>query len=301
MTEDLFRDTELAPAGPPPLPYVCNCSLLFTELPLLARPAAARDAGFDAVEFWWPFAEPEPDDRAVDAFVAAVADAGVRLDGLNFFGGDLAGRDCGVASIPQRSAEFRAGVAVAAAIAERLGVHVLNALYGNRVPDVAPDVQDALAVENLVIAADAVAGLGATVLVEPVSGPKPYPLRTAADALAVVDRVRAAGAANVGFLCDVYHLATNGDDIDAVLRDHAADIAHVQIADVPGRGEPGTGTLDIVGWLHALRDRGYRGRVALEYKPTVPSTPESLRWLPPQRRGAGAGAHPAATGTGTGR
>ena len=129
---------------------------------------------------------------------------------------------------------------------------------------------------------------GATVLVEPVSGPKPYPLRTAADALAVVDRVRAAGAANVGFLCDVYHLATNGDDIDAVLRDHAADIAHVQIADVPGRGEPGTGTLDIVGWLHALRDRGYRGRVSLEYKPTVPSTPESLRWLPPQRRGAGA-------------
>lgn len=280
---------------------MCNCSLLFTELPLLDRPAAAREAGFDAVEFWWPFAEPEPGDRAVDAFVAAVAEAGVRLVGLNFFGGDLAGPDCGVLSIPDRSAEFRAGVAVAATIAERLDVEVLNALYGNRVPEVAPDVQDALAVENLLLAAEAVAGLGATVLVEPISGPKPYPLRTAADVLTVVDRVRAAGAANVGFLCDVFHLATNGDDVDVVLRDHAADIAHVQIADVPGRGEPGTGTLDVVGWLHALRDQGYGGRVALEYKPTVPGTPESLRWLPPDRRGGGAGAHPAASGRRSGR
>ena len=77
-------------------------------------------------------------------------------------------------------------------------------------------------------------------LVEPVSGPKPYPLRTAADAVAVVDRVAAAGAANVGFLCDLYHLAINGDDVDAAIAAYADRIAHVQIADAPGRGEPGT-------------------------------------------------------------
>jgi hydroxypyruvate isomerase len=75
------------------LPYLVNCSLMFTEEPLLRRPAAARAAGFSAVEFWWPFATPVPPDRDVDTFVAAVQEAGVALVGLNFFAGDLAGRD----------------------------------------------------------------------------------------------------------------------------------------------------------------------------------------------------------------
>ena len=105
-------------------------------------------------------------------------------------------------------------------------------------------------------------------LIEPVSGPKPYPLRTAADAVAVVRRARAAGAANVGFLCDLYHLASNGDDIDAAIAAHADVVAHVQIADAPGRGEPGSGELDLDRYLTALADRGYRGWVGLEYKPT---------------------------------
>ena len=89
------------------LPYLANCSLLFTEEPLLRRPAAARAAGFGAVEFWWPFAVPVPSDREVDAFTTAIEEAGVTLAGLNFFAGDLAGPDCGVLSIPGRSAEFR--------------------------------------------------------------------------------------------------------------------------------------------------------------------------------------------------
>ena len=76
-------------------------------------------------------------------------------------------------------------------------------------------------------------------MVEPVSGPKPYPLRTARDVIAVLDRVH---APNIGFLCDLFHLANNGDDIDAALAAYARRIAHVQIADHPGRGEPGTGT-----------------------------------------------------------
>src|SRR5512143_686761 len=69
------------------LPYLANCSLLFTEEPLLRRPAAARAAGFGAVEFWWPFAVPVPSDREVDAFTAAIEEAGVALAGLNFFAG----------------------------------------------------------------------------------------------------------------------------------------------------------------------------------------------------------------------
>ncbi len=264
--------------------YAANCSLLFSELPLLERPAAAKEAGFDAIEFWWPFSEPVPSDRAVDAFVAAVDNAGVHLVGLNFFAGDLAGPDCGVLSIPARLHEFLDNVDVTVGIGERLGVQAFNALYGNRVDSSSAIAQDDLATENLAFAAAAAARIGATVLVEAVSGPKPYPLRTAADAVAVVDRVRARGVRNIGFLCDLYHLAANGEDIEQVIAAHASAIAHVQIADFPGRGEPGTGELDLDRFLSMLELAGYRGWVGLEYTPTA-ATGESLSWLAPTRRG----------------
>ncbi len=103
-------------------------------------------------------------------------------------------------------------------------------------------------------------------LVEPVSGPKPYPLRTADQVIAVVDRV---GRDNVGFLCDLFHLANNGDDIDAALERYASRIAHVQIADHPGRGEPGSGQLDLDRYLTVIAAAGYSGYVAAEYKPTT--------------------------------
>jgi len=270
------------------LPYLANCSLLFTEEPLLRRPAAARAAGFSAVEFWWPFATPVPPDRDVDAFIMAIEEAGVALVGLNFFAGDLAGPDCGVLSIPGRSAQFRDNIDVTTGIGERLGVRGFNALYGNRIDGVDPAAQDELAAENIALAAKAAAGIGATVLIEPVSGPKPYPLRTAADAVAVVQRARAAGAANVGFLCDLYHLASNGDDLDEAIAAHADVVSHVQIADVPGRGEPGSGQLDLDRYLVALEDHGYRGWVSLEYKPTG-TTEASLAWLPRERRAGPAG------------
>jgi hydroxypyruvate isomerase len=265
------------------LPYLVNCSLLFPEEPLLRRPAVARTAGFSAVEFWWPFTTPVPPEREVDAFVAAVGEAGVTLAGLNFFAGDLTGPDCGVLSIPGRSSQFRDNIDVAVGIGERLGARGFNALYGNRVDGVDPAAQDELATENITLAAKAAAGIGATVLIEPVSGPKPYPLRTADDAVAVVQRARAAGAANVGLLCDLYHLASNGDDLDAAIAAHADVTAHVQIADAPGRGEPGSGELDLDRYLAALENRGYRGWVSLEYRPTS-TTEASLAWLPRERR-----------------
>ena len=261
------------------MPFVANCSMLFTELPLLDRPAAAKAAGFDAVEFWWPFPEPVPDDRDVDAFVASIDNAGVTLTGLNFFAGDLAGPDCGVLSVPGRSACFRENVPVAVRIGERLGVRNFNALYGNRIPGVAAAAQDELALGNLVFAAEQAASIGAGILIEPISGPKPCPLRRAADVGTVLAGLRAAGARNVGMLFDVYHLASNGEDIDAAISVHASEIRHVQIADVPGRGEPGSGTLDIPNYLGLLRAVGYSGGIALEYKPTTADTVTSLGWL----------------------
>ena len=147
-------------------------------------------------------------------------------------------------SIPDRAEAFLDNIDVTVGIGERLGVRAFNALYGNRVPEERPEAQDELGTENLVRAASAANRIDATVLVEPVSGPKPYPLRTAADVAAVVDRARSAGAQNVGLLCDLFHLANNGDDLDAAITTNQHLIAHVQIADHPGRHEPGTGTLD---------------------------------------------------------
>ena len=127
---------------PDPMPdhglrYLANCSMLFTEHPLLERPHAAKAAGFEAIEFWWPWPDqPVPGDAEVEGFVSAVSDAGVQLVGLNFFAGDLAGPDCGVLSIPDRAGQFRDNVAVAVGIGERLGVSAFNALYGNRVEGV---------------------------------------------------------------------------------------------------------------------------------------------------------------------
>jgi hydroxypyruvate isomerase len=148
------------------LRFAVNCSILFTELPLLSRPAAARAAGFDAVEFWWPFAEPVPGDREVDAFTGALADAGMRLALLNFAGGDMAAGERGLLSLPEGSAAFRDNIDVCTGIAARTGCTILNALYGNRADGLSVQQQDELAAENLALATRAAAAAGATVVVE---------------------------------------------------------------------------------------------------------------------------------------
>jgi hydroxypyruvate isomerase len=258
-----------------PLRYEVNCSILFTELPLLERPAAAKRAGFEGVEFWWPFAEAVPADKDIDAFIAAVQNAGVQLVGLNFFAGDMPAGDRGLVSWPARTAEFRDNIAVTVGIGERLGCKAFNALYGNRVGDASPEEQDELGTENLALAAKDAARIGGTVLVEPVSGAPAYPLLTAADALAVIDSV---GEPNIGLLADLYHLAVNGDDVDRVIADHTDRVAHVQIADAPGRNEPGTGSLPLLRQLADLHAAGYDGWVGLEYKPSRASA-DSFGWI----------------------
>ncbi len=263
------------------LPYVLNLSMVFTELPLLERAAAARAAGFTAAEYWWPFATAVPDPAAVDAFVESVERAGVAVTGLNFFPGDMAGGDRGLVTWPGREHEFAAGIASAIELGERLGCRRFNALYGNRIDGADPAGQDKLGLENLALASDAAARVGAEIVVEPLSGAEEYPLKTAGDVLKVLDEL---GRDNVKLLADLYHLAVNGDDLDKVATVHTGRIGHVQIADAPGRHQPGTGTLDIEGYLEKLQAAGYRGQVGVEYQPAGPSA-ESLSWLPFERRG----------------
>ncbi len=249
--------------------YTVNASILLTDLPVNERPAAAKAAGFDAVEFWWPFSSAVPAQQDVDGFVAAIQDAGVQLTGLNFFAGDMAGGDRGLVSWVGREGEFRDNVEVVVGIGERTGTKAFNALYGLRQDGVDAKAQDDLAVENLAIAGKAVARIGGIVLLEPVSGADAYPLKTADDALAIIARVKDEhGVDNVRLLADFYHLAVNGDDVAAVIADHASEFGHIQIADAPGRGEPGTGELPLTEWIDAARAGGYDGVIGLEYKAT---------------------------------
>ncbi|MDG9719727.1 TIM barrel protein [Streptomyces sp. DH24] len=271
--------------------FTVNLSILFTELPLLERPAAAAEAGFTAVELWWPWVDsPTPERSELDALRKAVEDAGVRLTGLNFYAGRLPGPDRGALSVPgEESERVRANVDVAAEFARSLGCGALNALYGNRVEGVDPAEQDALALQNLVLAARAADRIGAILLIEALNEPESprYPLVSAPAAVAVADRVNeATGLGNARFLMDLYHLSMNGEDLPRVIERYAARTGHVQIADNPGRGAPGTGSLPLADLLGRLRKAGYDGPVGLEYKPGDRPSAEAFDWLPRAARAA---------------
>jgi hydroxypyruvate isomerase len=261
--------------------YDVNLSLLFTELPLLERPAAARAAGFEAVEMWWPFPVPDPGDRDVDALLRALSDAGVRLVGLNFDAGDMAAGDRGLLSRPDGSARFRENIDVAVGIAEATGCRVLNALYGNRAPGLDIDAQERLALGNLALAAESAWRCGATVVVEPLNSYENpgYPLTSSDAALHIADRVvERTGVRNVALLADLYHLTRMGEDPVSVVTRHAGRIGHIQIADSPGRGQPGTGEIPYDAVFDAIEASGYPGFVGLEYRPVGPSA-DSFAWL----------------------
>ncbi|MEU8954828.1 TIM barrel protein [Streptomyces sp. NPDC048518] len=268
-----------------------NLSILFTELPLLERPAAAAKAGFSAVELWWPWVDaPTPEQSELDALKKAIEDAGVRLVGLNFYAGQLPGPDRGALSIPgEESEKFRANLAVAADFAQSLGCTALNALYGNRVEGVDPATQDELALENLVLAAREADRVGAILLIEALNKPESprCPIVSAPKAIEVVDQVNAAtGLGNAKFLMDLYHLSMNGEDLPSVIEQYAAKTGHVQIADNPGRGAPGTGSLPLEDLLDQLAKAGYEGWVGLEYKAGDRPSAEAFDWLPAEARAA---------------
>jgi hydroxypyruvate isomerase len=231
----------------------------------------------EAVELWWPFSEPVPSADAIEGLVGNLREAGVQLIGLNFDAGNMAGGDRGLVSWPEHRDRFRANLDAVTRIGELTGCRAFNALYGLRQPGHTPEEQDRLGLENLALAARAVERIGGTVLLEPVSGAEGYPLLTAADAVATIDAVAEhQGATNLGLLFDIYHLVSNGDDVDAALAAYLPRIAHVQIADVPGRGAPGTGQLPIGRWLDELAAGGYDGWIGLEYR--SPDT-DPLAWL----------------------
>jgi hydroxypyruvate isomerase len=194
----------------------------------------------------------------------------------------MPGGDRGIISWPGRSDEVRANLEVVAEIAGRTGCRGFNTLYGQRRADSTSAAQDALALENLAYGARRFAEFGGTLYIEALArgANGAYPLETADDAARVVTRVREiTGLDNIGLLFDSFHLTSNGEDLIAVIDRHIDLIAHVQVADAPGRGEPGSGDIDIPRVIEHLWRRGYRGRVAAEYAPSTPTTSESLSWV----------------------
>lgn len=257
-----------------------NLSIIFTELPLLERFPAARAAGFDAVELWWPFATAVPGDGEVDELLGAIDSAGLSLVSLNLFAGDMPAGDRGIASWPGREAELRDNVAAVVEIARRTGCRRFNGLYGARRDGLSAQQQDELALANLAYAAGELAAIDGVLLIESLTEGEngAYPLHTAADAAGVVERIRAAGAENAAVLFDTYHLSRGGDDLLAVIEAGAERIGHVQIADSPGRGQPGTGGIDFARVLGSLGEHGYDGLLSCEYRPQGPSA-GSFEWI----------------------
>lgn len=262
------------------LSFDVNISIIFTELPFLERPHAAASAGFDSIEMWWPFAAPVPSGAEIERLLNTLGEAGTHLVALNFDAGDMAAGDRGLLSRSDNVARFRDNVDVVVEIARRTGCRLLNALYGNRDTEVLPEEQDEVAMANLLYAAKAADAIGATVLLEALNRFESplYPLVSSGSALAVIEKAWHAGARNVGFLADLYHLSRMGETPDSVFRVAGDRLAHIQIADIPGRGEPGSGSLGVAGLLGPVERAGFTGPVGLEYRPSW--EPEnSFEWL----------------------
>jgi hydroxypyruvate isomerase len=253
--------------------FCANVSILFKDAPFLERFERAATAGFPAVEFWWPAGE------ALDEVESAIKDAGLRVALFNFDAGDMAAGDRGLLSDPERAQGFRENVPVALELAQRIGCERMNALVGLERSPSERDTQLKLAAENVRWAADEAAPHGIDITIEAVNTFEngPYLVHTTRQAAAFIDTV---DRPNVRIQWDAYHMQRMEGNLVATATEFLPRIAHIQIADSPGRGEPGTGEINFPFVLDAIDALGYDGWIGLEYNPTTETTEESLGWLP---------------------
>jgi hydroxypyruvate isomerase len=254
------------------LRFAPNISLLWAGLPLPDRFERAARAGFDAVELWWPGGENAE-------LLPGLADRwGLRLALLNFDAGDMAAGDRGLAADPDRSEQLRANVPVALRIARAAGCRRLNLLVGLRQDRYPPGRPLGWARDTVAWAADQAAAAGCEVMIEAVNSIENGPclLTTTAAAADFVARV---GRDNVRLQYDAYHMQQMEGNITATLDAYWHLISHIQIADVPGRGEPGTGEINYQFVLDHLDRKGYDGYVGLEYRPSAGDPEGSFGWL----------------------
>lgn len=250
--------------------FAANLTMLFNEVPFLDRFERAARAGFTAVEFLFPYAWPAAEIRQ------RLEAHRLQLVLHNLPAGNWDAGERGIACHPDRVEEFRAGVAQATAYARELGVPQLNCLAGKTPAGVDAATVRRTLVDNLRFAASELERAGLRLLVEPINTfdiPGFHVNRTD-QALALLDEV---GAGNAFVQYDVYHAQRTEGELAATLQKHLARIAHIQVADNPGRNEPGTGEINYA-FLFAHIDRiGYKGWIGCEYKPAA-ATEAGLGW-----------------------
>lgn len=250
--------------------FAANLTMLFNEVPFLDRFALAAKAGFEAVEFLFPYAYGAAEIRQ------RLDTHSLKLVLHNLPAGDWDAGERGIACHPDRVEEFRAGVAKAISYAQALGVGQLNCLAGKAPAGVSDELLRQTFVANLRYAAAELKKAGLRLLIEPINTfdiPGFYLNRTA-QALAILAEV---GADNAFVQYDIYHAQRMEGELAATMEKHLPRIGHIQLADNPGRNEPGTGEINYP-FLFAHLDRiGYAGWIGCEYKPAT-ATEAGLGW-----------------------
>ncbi|MCL7930752.1 hydroxypyruvate isomerase [Halomonas llamarensis] len=251
--------------------FAANLSMLFTEVDFLDRFKAAADAGFKGVEYLFPY-----DFTAVE-IKERLDDNGLTQVLHNLPAGDWGAGERGIACDPDRVEEFREGVDRAIDYATTLGCKQVNCLAGIKPDSVSAEEAHRTLVENLRYAAEKLKAADILLLAEPINT-RDIPgffLNRTEQALALFDEV---GNDNLKLQYDIYHMQIMEGDLAPTMEKHLARIAHVQLADNPGRHEPGTGEINYPFLFSHLERLGYDGWIGCEYKPKT-TTSEGLGWL----------------------
>ena len=251
--------------------FSANLSFLFADLPFYDRIDAAAANGFTGVEFAFPY------EYDAGKIVRRLRTAGLTQVLFNFPAGDFSAGERGFASDPSRVDEFKRGVGNAVRIARELDCRRINCLCGIAIPGLDPAVARTTLVANLRYAAQELAAIGGTVMIEPLNriDTPNFLIGTSAEALALIDE---AAAPNVLLQYDVYHAQRAEGNVIATIRASIARIGHVQIGDSPGRNEPGTGELAYERILPVFDEIGYDGWIGLEYRQSRPA-PQTFDWI----------------------
>lgn len=251
--------------------FSANLNFLFNEVPFLDRFRAAAEAGFKYVEFMFPY------DYDLEAVQNQLKGNGLKLVLFNLPAGNWAEGDRGIAADPARKEEYLAGVSKAVEAAKVLEVSRVNCLVG-KIPGnyTQSQIIDNL-VANIRYTAEEFAKAGLDLMVEPINHydiPGFFLNKTDQ----VMDIIAKVNKTNVYLQYDMYHAEREEENHDVIIEKYLSRIGHIQIADNPGRNQPGTGVMNYEYLINKLEKLGYQGYIGLEYKPTA-STVESLTWV----------------------
>jgi hydroxypyruvate isomerase len=250
--------------------FAANLSMMFNEVAFLDRFAAARAAGFEGVEFLFPYDYPAADLRS------RLSGEGLTQVLFNMPPGDWTNGERGLACVPGRQVEFREAVKKALDYAAALECRQVHCMAGILPAGVSTTTATAVYAANLAWASEQAKPAGVRLVIEPINhrDMPGYFLNTQAQGAAIIEAI---GNDRIGLQFDIYHVQTTEGDITKRMEQHMPVIAHMQIADVPDRHEPGTGE---IGWAHVFRridELGYQGWVGCEYRPAG-ETVAGLGW-----------------------